>query len=400
MTVADLTCSIDTLRLVGAPDTNKVMAGELSRLSRRALGRVVPPSQKAGTGALVLPFDRRLAHLAVHYHRTASRVLRDLYLSRARRLEPLYEGLVAAVAADRRPWASSGLRISVEARNVGAFAAGERQIVGTVKNALIDGCRRRGLVLELEPQHPDLLFAVRMHDDELTVSIDLAGGPMHQRGYRLEAGPAPLRENLAAALVMLARHDPRSECLLDPVAGSGTIAIEAALMARAAPLWTAGRLPALVRLPEFADPEFATPVREPLFADTAPLVLANEQHRGAVRVLRSNAERAGVLSQLSVRCGDFRSFTPREVARLVEQRGMDPDRGLILGNPPYGERLQEDDLVQLYRDLGDFCAQFRGWRAGFLVANEEFLPAFGHRPRVRKPLRNGPLRAEFLLYEL
>ena len=71
-----------------------------------------------------------------------------------------------------------------------------------------------------------------------------------------------------------------------------------------------------------------------------------------------------------------------------------------MSNPPYGERLGGEDLEKLYRDLGHWCVQFAGWRAAFLVANPAFEGAFGGRPRIRKPLRNGPLRGYFYLYDL
>jgi 23S rRNA G2445 N2-methylase RlmL len=231
----------DSLRLVGPPGSNKVMAGELSRLVRRGLPgtRLVEP-KRAGTGALVYPFELAIAHLAVRYCRTPSRVLWDLYESRAARLDPLHDELVADAAADARDWLWNGAAISIRARNLGRFAAGERQVVGAVKNALVAGAAARGLELRVDPDRPDVLIALRMHDDVVTVSIDLAGQALHQRGYRQEGGRAPLRENLAAILVMLSRFDARREILIDPMTGSGTIGIEAALMGRGEPLWRGG----------------------------------------------------------------------------------------------------------------------------------------------------------------
>ena len=396
----EMTSRIDSLRLVGAPGSNKVMGGELSRIARRGLGDIrLPRSRRAGDGGLVIPFDElglrdgaRLAAVATYYQRTASRVLWDLYESRCDRLEPLYDELRAVVAADDRPHLRSGLGISVRARNVGAFAAGERQIVGCVKNALIDGARDRGVTLRVDPADPDVPIAVRMHDGALTVSIDLAGRSMSERGYRIDGGPAPLRETLAAVLVMLCRHDPRTEALVDPMTGSGTLAIEAALLAKGAPIWTAGRRPALERIPGFEAPE---PLK-PLFADTEPAVLAADVDPAACKRARAAAARAG--ARVDIRQRDFRELLPSEAKEALGERAR---RGVILCNPPYGERLgQGEDLAALYRDLGAFCRQFRGWRAGFIVASDEFQPAFGGRPRIEKPIRAGGLSARFLLYDL
>jgi 23S rRNA G2445 N2-methylase RlmL len=350
--------AINNLRLIGISGTNKVMAGELSRVARRAIDGVrIPQPKKQGLGALLYPFDPEVAAVAVSYHRTCSRVLWDLFESSARRLEPLYDEILADMKADDRDWLWDGASISIRARNVQTFAAGERQVVGAVKNALFEGAEARGMSLRIDAENPDIEIAVRMHDSTISVSVDLGGGPMHKRGYRVEAGDAPLRENLAAVLLMLGRHDARKECLVDPMAGSGTIAIEAVLMARGASLWSEQRKPAYLRLPKFREFKLRT---EDLFADSQPVVVA---------------------SDIDIRAG------------------KDKEPGLLLSNPPYGERLAGGE-VALYDEMGAWCEQFPGFRAGFLVAHAEFEEAFGARARVRKPISNGSLRAYFHLYDL
>jgi 23S rRNA G2445 N2-methylase RlmL len=394
--------AIDSLRLVGIPGTNKVMAGELSRLAARAgLRRSVLP-KKAGTGALVFPFDARLALHAVGYHRTSSRVLWDLFASRAERLEPLHDEIATAVAADRRAWMWDGARITVRARNVGGFPASVGQLLGAVKAAVIDGAARRGARLLFDPDRPDLLLALRRHDDELTVSLDLAGRAMHQRGYRRAGGggEAPLRENLAAVLLMLTRWDARCQPLIDPMAGSGTIPIEAALIGRGEPLWRGDELPALARVPAFATHGLTRPGEDALFADTRPVVLAGEIHTPALAALRENVSAAGCSEWVTAHHGDFRQLDPERARRDLARRGWSRGAGVILVNPPYGERLSSGDEEQLYRDLGRWCRQFRGWRAGVLCAHPGFAAAFGGRARVKKPLHNGAQAAYFYLYEL
>ncbi len=388
----------DALRLVGPPGTNKVMAGELSRLVKRGLpGYRLAEPKKAGPGALVYPFELAVAELALWYARTPSRVLWDLYESEAARLEPLHDQIAQDAAGDSRGWCWDRATFSIRARNLGGFAAGELQVVGAVKNALIAGAAARGIRLSVDPDRPDILIALRMHDRTLAVSIDLAGQAMHLRGYRREAGAAPLRENLAAALVMLARFDARREILLDPVAGSGTIAIEAALMGRGEPLWRGAEPPAH-RLPAFA----GWPRRdEPLFADTEPLVIANEIETRTVAAARANIAAAGMSERVVSLHGDFRQLTAERVHRIARERGREGQGGVILGNPPYGARLEKaSDVVSLYRDLGAWCRQFPGWRAAFLVAHRDFEHAFGGRPRIVKPLANASQPARFYLYDI
>lgn len=386
---------VDRLRLVGIPGSNRVMAGELSRLSRRGIDefRLVEP-QKQGLGSVTYPFDPRLAWLAVQHHRTSARVLWDLYESRASRLEPLYDDLVRQGRRDTRPWCWDGARFSVEAYGVDAFAAGERQIVGTVKNAVIEAAAERKILLEVDGERPDFKVQVRLYEGTIVVSLDLSGRPMHMRGYRMEAGDAPLREDLAALLVMLSRYDAKTEALFDPMAGSGTIAVEAAFLAKGRPVWMSGRKPDAERHPLFG--ALARP--KPLFGDTAPVLFVSEIDRQLRETMERTFLTTGIERDVTFLGGDFRNIEPQLVMERARARGV--ERGVIITNPPYGERMgSPDSLRQLYRELGEWCWEFKGWRHAFLVANPEFLESFGGRPRISKPLRNGPLRGYFHLYE-
>jgi len=385
---------IDQLRIVGSPQTNKVMAGELSRLAVRALGRRPPEPKKAGTGQLLYPFDAGLAAVAATYLRTGTRAVWDLYRSDAQRLEPLYDDLVADVAADRRKWLPSPARISVEVRRMGDFAAGERQVVGTVKNAIVDGAAVRGIDVVVDAERPDVLVVARLDDDgSVVVAVDLGGGSMSQRGWRAAHGAAPLREHLAAVLLMLGRFDPRTDMLVDPMCGAGTIPIEGLLMARGAPRLARPARPGIPAL------DGAWPDERPLFGDSTPVVVGNDVELEALVAAKQNAAAAGVTGEIVWRRGDFRGLDTAEIEAIAAERGRRPG-GLIIANPPYGERLDPIDLRLIYGALGDWCQQFRGWRAGFLVGNLDFERAFGMRPRVKKPLSNGPIRAYWYGYDL
>jgi 23S rRNA G2445 N2-methylase RlmL len=163
-------------------------------------------------------------------------------------------------------------------------------------------------------------------------------------------------------------------------------------MAKALPVWAAGRRPSLAGMPAFdaVEPTGDTP----LFADAQPRIIASELRPDLSSAIERGAETVGVHEHLKIFTCDFRELSPREL------RAQDRPATLILTNPPYGERLATGDLPALYRDLGRFCARFPGQRAAFLVANPEFEAAFGGRPRIKKPINNGPLRGYFYLYEL
>jgi 23S rRNA G2445 N2-methylase RlmL len=196
---------------------------------------------------------------------------------------------------------------------------------------------------------------------------------------------------LAAIMLMLARYDPRRDVLIDPLAGSGTLAIEAACMAQALPIWVPPRRPAIADMPIFTELASASGA---LFADARPRVFASDVSAAQANELERAAHAAGVADYVRVRCADFRDLSPASLPAAAA------GPGLIISNPPYGERMQRDDLLDLYADLGAFCARFRGYRAAFLVANPGFARAFGWRPRIQKPLSNGPLRGYFYLYEI
>lgn len=387
---------VDELRVIGSTQTNVVMAAELVRVAARALGKRPPQPRKEGLGQLVLPFDPDLAWAAATYMRTPTRVLWDVYRSTAQRLEPLYDELVADTAREARRLWRDGDGISVEVRRVEAFAAGERQIVGVVKNAIVDGAALRGAKLHVDRDRPATRWIVRLDDrGEIVVSIDLGGGSLSQRGWRREAGPAPLREHLAAALLMLCRFDPRRDALIDPMCGAGTIPIEAIHAARATPRPASGTLTAL---------GFARKA-EPLYPDADPIVVGCDIDLDALAAARDNARAAGVADRVTWQRADAARLSPQLIADVARERGRTAEGGVILANPPYGERLDEHELGEVYGALAAGCQRFRGagWRAGFLVGSpileDVFLRAIGP-PRIKKPLANANLRAYFYLYDL
>jgi 23S rRNA G2445 N2-methylase RlmL len=234
---------------------------------------------------------------------------------------------------------------------------------------------------------------VRLDDKgELVVSVDVGGGSLSQRGWRREAGDAPLREHLAAVLLMLCRFDPRRDILVDPMCGAGTIPIEAVHLARATPR----KLSSLHAL------GLARPA-PPLYPEAAPLVIGCDLDLEVLAAARENAKAAQVPDAITWQRADIARLAPEMIADIAREKGHPGTTGVLLANPPYGERLGDGELSSLYTAMARTCQKFHGWRAGFLVGNpllEEAFYAVLGEPRIKKPLANANLRAYFYLYDL
>lgn len=394
------------LRLSGSVGANKVMAAELLRLVKRSPFRVrVPRPTRHGSTALRYAFDPAVAWVAACYHRSSSRIGWELASSPAVRLEPLVADLVPLLAADDRLPRGRSVTFTVVAKGVEDFEAGPLQVRGAVKSAFEQALLKRGGQAVVQAEGAELELMVRrvgQEDDRRTlVSLDLGRGPRHMRGQRVAQGPAPIRETLAAQLVLLGNWMPHAEPLVDPTAGSGTIAVEAALLARGFAVRKPEDLPAL-RLPAF---EGFPPQSPPLYPDTRPYILASDIDEECIGWMIGNLRASGLTGRdvdrsIVVRSLDATELTPEKFAAILP--GAPRDRGLFAFNPPYGRRMQGEhgDVLPFYRDLGRALKRFDGWRAAVIVANEGFVPAFNARPSMIKPTSAAGLRAEFLVFDL
>jgi putative N6-adenine-specific DNA methylase len=204
------------------------------------------------------------------------------------------------------------------------------------------------------------LILVRFSHDTCTISVDTSGELLHRRGYRLETAKAPLRETLAAGILMASGWDAHSP-LLDPFCGSGTIAIEAALMARRIAPGKNRRF-AFMDWPEYDEKKWKHQVSRAASLEihsSAP-IYASDRDAGAIQMARNNAERAGVLDQIQFDCQAVSSIQP-------------PNRpGWMVTNPPYGVRVSADrDLRDLYARLGDVLRkQCPDWKTGILCNSD------------------------------
>jgi putative N6-adenine-specific DNA methylase len=218
---------------------------------------------------------------------------------------------------------------------------------GAIEERILSGIARR-LGDEPHDDGPSIPLLSRIHEDRCTLSLDASGDPLHRRGYRKNPHRAPLREDVARALVLASNWD-RQSLFVDPMCGSGTIAIEAALLAE-------NRAPGLHRSFAIEDTplddgialQSARRDAEHRFLRSNARIIARDRDARAIEAARANAERAGVSHAIDFEVGPL-SRTLESLER-IESRGAAP---CIVTNPPWGERLDERaSLPSLYRALG------------------------------------------------
>lgn len=360
----------------------EVVAGEL-----RDLGLSVLDSSP---GLVAFKGKREDSWRACLHLRAARRVLWPVGAFEARDAEALYEGARAL------PWddlLTSHHTFAVEA-SVRDSAFGHSGFVALkVKDAVADALREReGERPDVDRKDPDVNVVVHVGGSKCTVSLDASGGPLHKRGYRVRSVSAPLNETLAAGILLLAGYDG-TEPLADPFCGSGTLLIEAALIAtRTAPGLLRKRPFGFQRWPGFKPSAWSELVDEAASRVVVPAcrIVGGDADRSAIAATHANAKAAGVASWVSAEASDARGFSPPGT------------RGLIATNPPYGDHSGAgQDVTGLYKTFGDALKQrCAGWRAFVLSGNPAIEKSIGLRPKKRIPLFNGPLPCKLLVFEV
>lgn len=272
-----------------------------------------------------------------------------------------------------------------------------------VKDAIVDSLRAQsGQRPSVDKVEPDVRIHARLERGELMLSLDLSGFSLHQRGYRLQQGAAPLKENVAAALLLRAgwpRIAAEGGALSDPMCGVGTFLVEAGMMAAdIAPnlkretwgfsKWL-GHIPAIwKKLHAEAEERAAIGLARP------PLwIRGYEADPRLIQPARNNIERAGLADWVRVYQGELATFEPRP------DQGQ---RGLVICNPPYGERLgDEASLLYLYQHLGErLRTHCEGWEAGVFTGAPDLCKRMGLRSHKQYAFWNGALPCKLLLFRV
>lgn len=342
--------------------------------------------------------DLTLAYKACLWSRFANRILLSLTKVPAATPEELYAG-VQTIEWNKHLTEESTLAVHL--------VSSQSQITHTlfgaqkVKDAIVDQLRDKwGVRPNIQRDQPDVSIYVYLYRDEATISIDLSGESLHKRGYRTDTGAAPLKENLAAAILQRAGWPDIAKSggiLMDPMCGSGTLLVEAAFIA-------ADIAPGLARdyfgflgwkqhqpnvwLALLAEAE----KRREAGLKSLPQIIGYDNDPEAIKVAFANIERAGMLGKIHVEKRDLSVFAPK----------ANVPAGLVIVNPPYGERLGEvEDLQPLYVLLAERLKQgFVGWKAGIFTGNPDLSKQMGLRAKKYYSLFNGPIPCQLLLFQI
>ena len=338
------------------------------------------------------------AYRACLWSRVANRVLLPIGTFDAPTPEALYQGVQSIPWHDHLP---DGRTFAVHMDSSQSAITHSHFGALKVKDAIVDQIRDRfGSRPDVDIRQPDLQVHVFLFRDQATVSIDLSGNSLHRRGYREHGGAAPLKENLAAAILLRAGWPEiaaEGGALLDPMCGSGTLAIEGAMIAadRAPGLrhahwgftgWGGHEPAAWTELLDEAQARY----REGL--PKLPDIRGYDHHPGAIRNALANLELAGLTGSIH--------FERRELADCAPLQAG--GSGLLVTNPPYGERLGADsNLPGLYALLGAVLREgFQGWKAAVFTGNPDLGKQMGLRARRVHALYNGPIECKLLHFDV
>lgn len=341
--------------------------------------------------------DLDIAYRACLWSRIASRILLPLTDVDAPTPKALYDA-VAAIRWERHLDSKGTLAVEVAGQSTGISHS--RYAALTVKDAIVDRFREQfGERPSVDTEHPDLLVHLFLHGAKARLSLDLSGGSLHRRGYRLEGAFAPLKENLAAAILQLAGWAEiarRGGGLFDPMCGSGTLLIEGA--------WLAGDVaPGLLRkhFGFLGWKRHDDEVWQSLLVEAGerrdsglagiPPIIGYDRDRRALEAALANIERAGLNGKIRI---EHRPLS----ADMPLPQGQP---GLLVSNPPYGERLGEAALLRpLYTGLGQLLKErMPAWRGAVLTANPELGALIGLRPVRAETLDNGGIACRLLVFE-
>ena len=357
----------------------EVLAQELTQLGANNV--------KIGRRMVSFTGDKEMMYRTNFQLHTAIRILKPIKHFRASSADDVYE---AVKNIDWSKYIERGKTFSVDSVVYSEEFRNSRFVTYKVKDAIVDQFRETtGTRPNISISNPDIRLHIHISDDQATLSLDSSGESLHRRGYRQETTEAPLNEVLAAGMILKTGWKGEKD-FIDPMCGSGTLLIEAALIAR-------NISPGVFRK-EFAFEkwnDFDAELFDNIYNDDSRErefehhIYGYDIDMRAVNTALLNVRAAGFLKDITVKEGDFKNFkTPEKPA-------------IMITNPPYGERISTPNLLGTYKMIGERLKHaFTGNEAWVLSYREECFEQIGLKPSIKIPLFNGSLECEFRKYAI
>ena len=303
----------------------------------------------------------------------------------AETFEDLFQGVKALPVED---WVGKDDAFPIKGYSLNSKLFSVRDCQAIIKKAMVERLKSVYQVPWFSETGVTYQFQFSILKDEVSIVLDTTGSGLHKRGYRLQANDAPIKETLAAALVDVARVQ-NFHTLYDPLCGSGTILIEGALKAlNMAPgvnrHFSAEQFP---QIPADVWEEERERARSMVNTDCSFHAYGSDIDPESIAIAKENAKRAGVADRITFEVRDLKDFEKKS------------DRGTIICNPPYGERLMEvKEAEELYRTMGQVFPRERGWASYIISPSEDFERLFGRRADKRRKLYNGMIKCQYYMY--
>ena len=331
--------------------------------------------------------DKALMYKANFHLRTAVRILKPIMHFKAKDADEVYDVIKAV---DWEQYIDCNSTFSVDSVVYSDVFRHSKFVAYRVKDAIADHFNEKcGKRPSVRLNNPDLTFHIHIAGEDCTLAFDSSGESLHRRGYRVETGAAPINEVLAAGMILLTGWD--GECdFIDPMCGSGTILIEAALIAKNIAPGVFRHGYAFEKWKDFDSELFKT-----IYDDDSAerefkhKIYGYDVDGRMVACARRNVKSAMMGDVIEIECRDIKDF--------VEPS----ERAIMIVNPPYGERLQLENLLQVYKELGSRLKHaFQGNEAWIISSSYDCFDQVGLKASARLPLFNGDLDCEFRKYEL
>jgi putative N6-adenine-specific DNA methylase len=338
--------------------------------------------------AVTFEGTKEVLYRANYNCRTALRILVPIKTCTITKQEDLYENVKTIAWED---YMESGQSLAVDAVNSTSVFTNSQYVALKTKDAVVDRFRdRTGERPSVNLDDPDLRINIHIYKETCTVSLDSSGYSLHKRGYRKVTGPAPLNEVLAAGLIQLSGWD-KTVPLFDPMCGSGTILIEAAMLAR--------NIPSGYYRPSFGFERWKD-------FDTDLWKKVREEENGKIMdspvVIHGSdiSSRAIAIATENVAYTNLRDHIQLAVSAFDETKSTG-ETGMIICNPPYDERLQIDNIIAFYKRIGDVLKHnYKGYEAWIISSDLRALKFIGLHPSKKITVFNGPLECRFVRFSL